>query len=239
MKITREQAYLLKDKFYAATATPEEERLLARLLRSEECPKEWATDERRALMALLPDEETALPEGFALRLATRLEQERLTKRRTIRLRLFRWSAVAAMIVVAFGYLITLEPTEKKIPSAEVIPIAPPAEPTVAETVSPQVEEKKPLPASRPKQQYRRSKEKTYVADKSVAAATSPATAIERQTSPPASGISTVTTKSLNDHLQRTMQSRDRLLAEARNYMAGSCLNRSIPPQETTTKETEK
>ncbi len=253
MKITQEQAYQLKDKFYAATATPEEERLLARLLHSEECPKEWTTDERRALMALLPDDATALPEGFALRLATRLEQERLATRRTVRLRLFRWSAAAAMIAVAFGSLAfwhlsltsadeqitTVEQTKGKAPSAEVIPIAPPAEPTIAETASPQVNKKKPMPASRPKQQRLRSKSKVYVADKGVAPVPSAATTIEQQTPPPSSGISAVTTQSLNDHLQRTMQSRDRLIAEARNYMAGSCLNRSMPPHETTTTETEK
>ncbi len=265
MKITREQADRLKDKFYSATATPQEERQLARLLRSGECPEEWA-GERRALLALLPEgaqalpEDTpVLPEGFGMRLATRLEQERMKTKRATRLRLFRWSAVAAMIVVVFGSValwhrsatsadeqVLMEQTVEKTPVAEVTRVAPPADYVAlppaepAEAVAPQVEKKKTVPAPEPKQQHRRGKARIYVAQKTTATVPPPAPATpEQQMPPPASGISTATAKSLNDHLRRTRQSRDRLVAEARNYLAVSCLNRNIPPQNPPTTETDK
>ncbi len=229
--MTREEANLLKEKFYAATATPEEERQLAQWLRSEDCPEEW-TAERRALLALLPDEENAaLPEGFALRLAQRLEQERKATRHIGYARVIRrWSAVAAMFILFGGatvlWTLTPHPGEQEMAKAPENGNTPLANPVAAavKTETPQPEAI-PTPATpaKPKRKCRRQ---------AVTAVPVAETAVTETELMPAEAESRPTVEqSLEDHLQRTMQSRERLIAEARSYMSGNCLNRSMPPQE--------
>ncbi len=241
MNITREEANRLKDKFYAATATPEEERLLARLLRSEECPEEWA-DERRALLTLLPDETGTLPEGFSLRLAQRLKQERIATRRTRQLRLLRWAA-AAMITVFMGGIAVLKmpfSTLDEQPSAQqkgrdmqpetaALSIA---KATPPKSIIPQVAKKaEPTATLKPKRKRRNKPAPSAVTKKPSVKAESIETDTGQQSAPAAPDIRTATDKSLHYHVQRTMQSRDRLIAEARNYLASSCLNRNMSAQE--------
>ncbi len=275
----REEAELLKEKYYAATATPEEQRRLAALLRSKECPEDWA-DERRGLLALLSLEETALPEGFGVRLTERLERERRTLRQ-VRLQRFVRAAVAAVALLIPATLL-LRLAMQQSPDAPPLVAEVPKEvqkveqeqrpapavnagqSAIAEAApvkeagggaQPEVEPKTPATAATPQKSVRRQRAAKAESDaaatlasaekKLVSATSSPvitgeagqggtppkAQDLEPRSEQPSPTTLPQTASSVKAQLERTLESRDRLMAEARAYMAGSCLDRRMPPIE--------
>ncbi len=240
----REETELLKERYYAATATPEEERRLEALLRSGECPEDWA-GERRALLAMMAAGAQGLPEGFGARLTARLERERKAGRKARTLRLV-WRSVAAVVAVMLGgwavRLAVQQPAEgpELVAKAEpeVLPAAVPA--VKAEPEAPRAEMKEtPAAPAKTMRKPRRKKAAPAVAPeaatagKMLAAETAEPTPPEPQPAAeaPAPVPSPRNERSLAAQLERTLQSRDRLMAEARAYMAGNCLDRRMPPIE--------
>ncbi len=135
--MTQKDIYSLKQKFYEATATPDEERLLAKLLRSSDGSL-LEEKERRALLALLPVEGEALPEGFGRRLTQRLEKERGSHRLAMRRRLKNWSVAAAIFLALGGGVIWALRTataDQPIIASQTEPELPPAilPPPIAES----------------------------------------------------------------------------------------------------------
>ncbi len=229
--MTQEEARLLKQKFYDATATPDEERQLAQLLRSKDCPQEWA-EERRALLALLPEKETALPEGFGLRLAQRLEKEIAATQPSPQHWWIRWSAAAAIIIIVGGttlWFFRTPPTEEPAPTPLMtkveIPVAP--TPVIAKAEKPEMVKEPPVAPTPRQKNKRRQRRKTTTAAPATEATQLTPTAAEERTLQPEPTPRPTAEPSLAEHLQRTQQSRDRLIAEARNFMSGSSLDRRI------------
>lgn len=124
--MTRNEAILLRDKFYEGTSTPAEERSLAAFLAGETCPAEWA-EEARVLLALLPTEEDELPAGFGLRLHKRLRQEAQAesdggdtgRKATGRIRLAATWVTAAAAAVAAVFFLRLPGTPDSAPADPV------------------------------------------------------------------------------------------------------------------------
>ncbi len=228
-----ENISLLKQKFYEATATPEEERRLAQLLRTGECP-EIREDERRALLALLPNEEEALPEGFGLRLARRLERERIAAERPAKRVLSAWWPAAAAVIVLLGgatlrffrHTSADKPVIAQHTAKSATPAAP--KPVTAKTEE-EVEKEVPTVTQPPRRPRHRRKTPAAPPATQPPQPTPPPT--EEHPVPPQPPPHSAAEPSLAEHLQRTQQSRDRLIAEARDYMSGSCLNRNISPSE--------
>ncbi len=290
----REEAELLKEKYYAATASPEEESRLTAFLRSEECPEEWA-EERRALLALLSLEAQSLPEGFGRRLTKRLEQERKKSRRARIWRFTRIAAAAILLLIPLTWavrLALLQPAEQveimakserenqiapkpatpghqdASGSHQAVPKIEPgtsgshqaalgAKPGIPEALqansSIDTEQQSALPKKKQKPRRKTSKPSsapTLTAAEKLLAAQTPAS----QSPTAAASQSTATTvpitnaapqaekstsdalpkgkSSLESQLERTLRSRDRLMAEARAYMASNCLDRRMPPLQT-------
>lgn len=100
----KEEAVLLMDKFYDATATVEEEQRLADFLRSGDCPPEWETD-RKVVLGLMDADAVPLPGGFAERLAA-LSLNPDGRKKALRPALRRWlvraCGAAALVAVGFG-----------------------------------------------------------------------------------------------------------------------------------------
>ncbi len=252
----REEAEILKEKYYTATASPDEERRLAAFLRSEECPEEWA-DERRALLALLSLEAQALPEGFGARLTKRLEQERRKSRRAKVLRFARISVAAALLLVPLGWalrLVWLQPVEQPAVMAGSTKSAQPAP-----TPKPDAQQEQPKAEQQPAQTEKKAapslpkkKKRAHRPKKAVPAIVAPPLPAEKvlaeaKPAPEAPSPAPKTEKkkpetrtqsgsSLEAQLERTLRSRDRMMAEARAYMAGNCLDRRMPPLEPKTTE---
>ncbi len=274
----REEAELLKEKYYAATATPEEQRRLAALLRSEACPEEWA-DERRGLLALLALEETSLPEGFGVRLAERLERERRTLRR-VRLQRFVRAAVAAVVILIPATLLlrlALQQSPDTPPVAEAIkeaqkmekaqrpaPVVNAGQGGMAEAgqvkkaegrAQLKVAPKAVLASAAPERHERRQRAAKAESEATATPALAGSVSVPETPTPvipdkagqdgtppetPGTEPSTVrrglktlpqTAASVEAQLERTRESRDRMMAEARAYMAGNCLDRRMPPME--------